>query len=163
SSFNHVSPEFFTVFDIPISEGRNFSPDEAASGAAVAIVSQTLARNLWPNQDAVGQSIRLIRDPRANRQAKLRFNTAEVIGVSRDILTGVTDSDSQRSCVYFPVTVNPSGIPALLVRVNGDLEAARQKLDADLNAADPGSVDYIHKMQEFVAGRNYPFQVAYWV
>ena len=55
--YNHVSPEFFSLLEIPILEGRNFTADEARSGAPVAIVSQLTARRLWPKGDAVGREI----------------------------------------------------------------------------------------------------------
>ena len=55
--YNHVSPEFFSLLDIPIIEGRNFTMDEAKSGAPVAIISQLTASRLWPKGDALGREI----------------------------------------------------------------------------------------------------------
>ena len=52
---------------------------------------------------------------------------------------------------------------ALVLRVKGDPEIARRKLDESLSAAYRGAFDEIHKMQEFAAGRTYPLQAAYWV
>ena len=49
------------------------------------------------------------------------------------------------------------------MRINGDAEIARQTIDKALAAATPGGVNSIHKMQMLVAGRLYPFRVAYWV
>src|SRR6202011_107445 len=59
ASYNRVSPEYFSVFEIPILRGRNFTLEEANAGAPVAIISQDAAQQLWPNRDAVGQSMRL--------------------------------------------------------------------------------------------------------
>ena len=162
SSYNHASPEFFTIFDIPILRGRNFTAEEAHGGAAVAIISNTLARRLWPAGDAVGKSVRFDSDPRSRRAGRLPFQSAQVVGVAGDIVTGLIDDDAQRSFLYFPTAPSASG-RALIVRVNGDAENARRKLDESLSAASPGAVEQIHKMQEFVAGRNYPFRVAYWI
>src|SRR5260221_4948354 len=50
-----------------------------------------------------------------------------------------------------------------MVRVHGDAETARRKLDADLSTIDPAAVQQIHKMQEFLAVGTYPFRVAHWV
>jgi hypothetical protein len=44
---NHVTPRFFTLLDIPILEGRNFTEEEAKAGAQVSIISKTEARSLW--------------------------------------------------------------------------------------------------------------------
>jgi predicted permease len=57
--YDHVSPEYFHLLEIPILWGRNFTADEARSRAEVAIVSEATARRLWPNRDAVGQEIRI--------------------------------------------------------------------------------------------------------
>ena len=46
--YNQVSPEFFSLLDIPIIEGRNFTMDEAKSGAPVVVISQLTASRLWP-------------------------------------------------------------------------------------------------------------------
>jgi predicted permease len=162
SSYDRVSPEFFPVFDIPIVRGRNFTAEEARSGAPVALVSKTVARRLWPEGEAVGQSVRLARDPETHRGEALIDRELRVIGVVGDIITGFTDDAIQRSCVYFPTTPDAHGA-MLILRVKGDVEAARRKLDASLTAADPGAIDYIHKMDQFKAGRVYPFRVAWWV
>src|SRR6266542_1528506 len=63
ATYRFASPEFFTVFDVPLRSGRFFTPAESVSGGAVAIVSQTAARRLWPNGDAIGESLRIAIDP----------------------------------------------------------------------------------------------------
>jgi len=84
--YNFVSPEFFPALEIPILRGRNFTRDEAAAGAPVAVVSLATARLFWPNRDAVGQSIRTVRDPQDHTQSRvLRHESVRVIGIARDI------------------------------------------------------------------------------
>ena len=56
-SYRFVSSEYFDVLDIPILRGRAFASSE--SGAAVAVVSETAARRLWPGGNAVGQQLQL--------------------------------------------------------------------------------------------------------
>lgn len=70
--------------------------------------------------------------------------------------------DNSRYGVYLPISVVNAG-PGLLTRVHGDPEAARVALNAALSAVDPRSVKQMNKMQEFAAGRVYPFEAAYWV
>ena len=53
--YNHVSPEYFPLLEIPRLQGRNFTAEEAKSRAPVALVSEATARRLWPNRDAVGE------------------------------------------------------------------------------------------------------------
>ena len=77
-SEDFVSPQYFDVFRIPLLSGRNFTPEEANTESSVVIVSLATARRLWPNQNAVGQSIRLIEDSTFKGRVPL-FHAAEVI------------------------------------------------------------------------------------
>jgi predicted permease len=53
----HVDPGYFAVAHIPILEGRSFEDRDDGEARPVAIVNQTLARQLWPNQTPVGRSV----------------------------------------------------------------------------------------------------------
>jgi hypothetical protein len=74
--YQFVSPEYFDVLDIRILHGRGFRQAEASGGAAVTIVSETIARQRWPNGNAVGQILHLdpgtsvIVDPPSGRSGK---------------------------------------------------------------------------------------------
>ena len=162
SSFNSASPEFFDVFEIAISRGRNFTSEEARFTAPVAIVSKTLARLLWADREVIGQSIHLIRDKNTHIAGQVPFEEMTVVGVANDIIAGMTDSDAQRSFVYFPASTADKGM-MLAIRVKGDTEVARRRIEDRLNTADPRAIHYIHKMDQFAAGRIYPFRVAWWI
>lgn len=159
--FDYVSPGFFTVFGIPILRGRNFTANEALEGAPVGIVTEAVAKRQFPGRDAVGQSIRLVKEQRG-RPGTLRYPEVRVIGVARDINHGLGDTESDRSFVFLPTTPAAAG-NVFVIRVKGDPEAARQKIDAALTAEVPGAVDEIHAMRMFVVALTYPFQAAYWV
>lgn len=65
-----VSPEFFTLYGIPIVRGRSF---DAADSWRAVIVSERWARVLWPDVDPIGRTFRFDKE---------QF---EVIGVAREI------------------------------------------------------------------------------
>ena len=67
-AYKFVSPETFSVLDIAVVRGRVFTPAERTSNLSVAVVSETTARDLWPNGDAVGQAIRL--DPEVTSEPR---------------------------------------------------------------------------------------------
>jgi predicted permease len=50
-----VSDGYFQALGIPVKSGRAFTESDRASSEPVAVVNETLARTLWPGQDAVGQ------------------------------------------------------------------------------------------------------------
>ena len=52
-----ISPGFFAALGVPILEGRDFNDLDTKSTEPVAIVSQTLAQRLFPDQDAVGRHV----------------------------------------------------------------------------------------------------------
>jgi predicted permease len=52
-----VSDGYFEVLGIPLKAGRDFTESDRASSEPVVIVNETLARTLWPGQDAVGQMV----------------------------------------------------------------------------------------------------------
>src|SRR5205823_7381585 len=56
--FEICSADFFKVFGIPIVEGRAFTDADRLGAPLVAIVSQSVARRLWPGESAIGKHIR---------------------------------------------------------------------------------------------------------
>ena len=54
---NIVSPGFFAMLGMPIVRGRAFTAAEARSEAAVLVISESTARQLWPGQDAIGKTL----------------------------------------------------------------------------------------------------------
>ena len=49
---NWISPDFFKTMGIPILHGRAFNPNEKDA----VIISESLARRRWPNEDPIGKS-----------------------------------------------------------------------------------------------------------
>jgi predicted permease len=164
TSYDYVSPEFFDVVQVPVRRGRNFTQEESLAGASVAIVSEALAQRVWPTADAVGQLLELLPDSRSHlsEATPLRSRQVRVIGVAGDVKTGFIDDQNSRMLVYFPCQPRTAGA-VLLLRVNGDPEAARLRIDQELSEAAPGAVDRIHRMESLAAGRSFPFRMAYWI
>jgi putative ABC transport system permease protein len=54
-----VSPNFFQTMNVVLRRGRHFSDEDAdTSPPNVAIINETVARQLWQNQDPIGRHIR---------------------------------------------------------------------------------------------------------
>lgn len=164
SSYDYVSPEFFATLGVEIRRGRNFTREETLGGSPVAIVSQMLAQRLWPGADGTGQTVEMITDSRSRlgEATPLRFREFRVIGVAADFATAFIDDAASRMLVYFPSTPQAAG-STLILRVNGDPEAVRQRIDRELSDSVPGAVDRIHRLQSLAVGRAFPFRMAYWV
>src|ERR1700733_4434370 len=50
-----VSDGYFEALGVPLKSGREFTESDRASSEPVVMVNETLARTLWPGQDAVGK------------------------------------------------------------------------------------------------------------
>lgn len=119
---------------IRLLSGRRFDSRDRAAGAATALVSQTLARTLWPHASATGRSIRLIRNGTAGERRT-------VVGVVADVRRGddlLTTDRSTYASVYVPLAQSIVPAARVLVRHRGDLGAARHALWTALAQVDPG-------------------------
>ncbi|HWB18401.1 MAG TPA: ABC transporter permease [Vicinamibacterales bacterium] len=56
-----VSGDYFRAMGIEVLRGRTFTRGDRENSPGVVIVSQSLARTLWPDEDAVGQRITMDR------------------------------------------------------------------------------------------------------
>ena len=166
-----VSPEYFDVLDIAVVRGRGFTPTERTADAGVAIVTDTVARRLWPTRDAVGQVVRLqaqkSESPAAPSlsSAEARSATAQraliVVGVVRDV-NGPLASDLFPSyAVYLPTDPESPGT-SLILRVRGDLEQTRQALIERLTRVDP-ELGQINSMRTMAGMQTYILRIAFWV
>lgn len=79
-----VEQGYFHTMGIPVLAGRPFSDKDGADSPPVAVINRTLARNVFPNGDAIGKRILLgLPGPGA------RWMT--IVGVIEDIRTGALD------------------------------------------------------------------------
>jgi putative ABC transport system permease protein len=53
-----VTPDYFATLGISLRSGRFFQPRDTENSQPVAIVNESLARRVWPGQQAVGRTIR---------------------------------------------------------------------------------------------------------
>jgi predicted permease len=95
-----VSPEFFTLYGIPIVRGRGFHPSD---NYATVIISERWARTLWPGVDPIGRTFRF---------EKEQF---QVIGIASEIHYPSIDSRRDGPEFYHPYTT-AVGTPMVSLR-----------------------------------------------
>jgi hypothetical protein len=74
-SWRYVTPEYFKVFGIPLVRGRAFQERDRDASDFTAILSQSLARRLFPNEDPIGR--RILKGPHGE--------WTTVVGVAADV------------------------------------------------------------------------------
>ena len=117
------SPEYFSTTGTRILGGRGFSDDDGANSMPVAVVTETMARVLWPGRDAIGQCFRI---------STPASPCVTVVGIAEDVHSRlITD---EREFMYFvPAAQYADGVPSeMFVRVRGDaadyVDAVRRQL-----------------------------------
>jgi len=58
SNMNWISPGYFSALGIPLISGREFTAADGATAPKVAVVSQSMAKRFFPNQDALGRTFK---------------------------------------------------------------------------------------------------------
>jgi predicted permease len=147
-TYKYASAGYFDVLGVPILQGRAFTTAENEAHP-VAIVSESVARMLWPNGGAVGSTFRIEPDLGAQERnafltinpeadagdAQLTARTVTVIGVSKDV-AGFRVTDVREAGVFLPTTVDAPKT-FLVARIQGDPDLARQTLLERLTRIDP--------------------------
>lgn len=174
-----ASPELFDVLGLNIVRGRAFEAGERSPNEAVAIVSETVARELWPGADPLGQVVRLEPDPTLLLQGDqaangataapqpsgdplLRPRTAVVVGVTRDVagfsIGGIRLGGAG---VYLPADAAMAAT-GLTLRVRGDAEVAQRNLAERFAELDPNMAQFA-ALRSFGLADTYILGTSFWL
>ena len=109
ANYSPITPGYFQTMGIQLLRGRNFTDQDAEKKAApVAIIDETMAKEFWPNEDALGHRFRFMID-----KAPI-----EVIGIARNSKAN-TLGEIPTPMVYWPLKqITDFGI-TLFVHTNG--------------------------------------------
>ncbi len=163
---NFISPEYLTVLHIPLAQGRLFDHTETMRGAPLALINQTMARQYWPNGNAIGQQVKIavLKDePPYSPAASGSDGWLQIVGVVSDVR-----DDGLRNPIkppiYVPYTIKMRMFTQILVRTRvpplsilHDIRARLVRLDReqqvmqvrDLEAWITGLQEY--SQQRFIA------------
>ena len=146
--YNAVAPDYFETVGIPIIRGRGFTDEERRAGAAVVVVSETTARNLWPNQDPLGKLLR----------TELNAAFAQVIGVARDA-QNVYPGEIDPLFLYLPFESRRDA-DYILVRTDRAPAEMEPLLRAKARTLDPNVLLYANDLDYVVARAQGPTRLA---
>jgi putative ABC transport system permease protein len=137
--------DYFKTFGVHIDRGRSFTDDDRATSELVAIVSESVARKLWPGQDPLGKRVRFPGYKASDFGGGDGWRT--VVGVAHDTHLRVLREASPM--VYVPsVQSYWQGYVALrstvpLGQLLPALRAASRDVDPDLGLNAPRTLDEI--------------------
>ena len=115
-SFGAVTSGFFEALGTPLQDGRSFTERDGAAEIAGAIMSESAARFLFPDENPVGRTA-----PFNMPRLAMTRDTA-FIGVVDDMKYHGLDAPRAGS-VYVPWQLRPMGLSHLVVRTSGDPRA----------------------------------------
>jgi len=146
-----VSPRYFETMGIRLVRGRVFTDQDRRGGQPVAIIDENLAREYWPNQDALGQRLRNGNNaPWKTIVGIVRpVRHSQVVGeeASREGVEG-----SGKGVYYFPLYQENSPATFLIARTSGDPAALAGAIRLAVHDVDPGQpVSDLKTMDERIA------------
>lgn len=147
ADYRRVNQHYFNAMRIPLLRGRNFTEQEVRESAKVVIISDLLARQVFPNEEPIGKRLIVVID-------KQPF---EIIGIGGDI------RDRALEINPFPAMYLPSyqnGGMNVVVRTQGDPASLTGAIRKEVHAIDPDQpIAAVRTMNEWmdrsVAGPRY--------
>ena len=172
-TYQFVSPEYFAVLDIDLVRGRGFTQSELSASASAAVVSESVARQLWPGIDAVGQALRIDPEtpalsgserptPREPDEPPLLSRSFIVVGVARDVPGfRIGGQRAAGAGIYVPISAEVART-SLTLRARGDSERARHTLVDRLAAIDPNMAE-VTTLRTIAAIGAYVLAIPFWL
>ena len=111
---------YLQTMGISVKQGRDLVASDGVDTQSVALINEALARRYWPNQDPVGQQIRLkFPDTRQPWDPEPREGWLNIVGIVSDVRDWEW-GEQKIGQIYLPYTQNASRIMHLVVRSEGD-------------------------------------------
>jgi len=145
-TYQTATPDYFKAMGTRILRGRPFDERDRAGTERVAVVSESMARVLWPGQDAIGQQMRVGLD-------SVNFTT--VVGIAEDAAQNNLSADDKRFRYYMPLDqFSPARGMYLLTRVRGNPTVTAESIRKAVQLVMPGQA-YVttRPMNELISGQ----------
>ncbi|HKP12931.1 MAG TPA: FtsX-like permease family protein, partial [Blastocatellia bacterium] len=121
------TPDYFKAMGITLRNGRGFTEQDAAASQPVAIVNETMARQYWPDGDAIGKRIR---QDGPIEQSPWRV----IVGVINDVKFEMNQPVTAE--YYFPMAQDPWSSMVLVAHTTGEPLAVAPAIRAEVEAVD---------------------------
>jgi putative ABC transport system permease protein len=131
ANYRPVSEGYFSTLEIPLLRGRLFDDHDSMDAPHVVVISQSLAREKWPHEDPLGQTIEF-----GNMDGDLRPLT--IVGVVGDVREDSLEKPPGPT-IYVNYRQRPEATYhfTVLVRMGGDPSAVIASARAIVREIDP--------------------------
>ena len=144
-----ATPSYFSTIGIPLKRGRVFTEDDRAGSKQVVLITESAARQYFPNEDPLGKTIKLGWGKRVKGQRL--FAGGEVVGIVGDVKEQALASEDEPQ-LYMPMRQWPVQSMAVVVRTATLPMALADAARNDVQSIDPAlPVSRIRPLDEIVA------------
>ncbi|HZR56091.1 MAG TPA: ABC transporter permease [Terriglobales bacterium] len=104
-----IEPEFIRTMRIPLLQGRAFNNADVVDRPGVILISQSMAKRIWPGENPIGKRLTLTFAPEKSR---------EVVGVVGDVKQDGLDVTEPIATLYVPIAQSPLSHMSLVMRTS---------------------------------------------
>jgi putative ABC transport system permease protein len=137
AGYRAVTAEYLPALGVPLRRGRMLSVWDREGSPHVVVINETMAREYFPDRDALGQRLQLGTEPDPN------FPTMEVVGIVGDMKQSF--ESGSKAEMFVPYAQYPDPIlagmylnTALVVRTASQPDGVVTSLRSTLREIDPG-------------------------
>ena len=139
TTVNNIIPGYFETLRIPVLRGRSFNDGDRKETTMVAVASEAMVKQYWPNEDGLGKRFHFFGDP----------TLREIVGVAANSVINEVGEEPQ-PIVFLPMAQDYVPAVTLQVRTTGNPEnvvatarAALQSLDPNLAVTNVFTIEQI--------------------
>jgi predicted permease len=125
------SPSFFETVGTRILRGRGITTEDRANAPLVMVVGESMAKLIWPNEDAIGKCVRVNSETAP---------CTTVVGIAEDVRRGSLSEPAPH--YYMPIDQFAASQGGLYVRTRGPASTQVESVRRSLQALMPG-VSYV--------------------
>jgi hypothetical protein len=143
--YDMVTPTYFDTLQVPLLQGRQFSNADSDKAPPVAIINQTMAKQFWPDEDALGQNF-------SSKGPNGPF--IQVVGIVQDGKYQNLTENSQ-PFYYLPLEQSYVSLRTLHVRASVPPETLAMQIEAIIHELAPDvPITQVKTMTEALQGAN---------
>jgi putative ABC transport system permease protein len=130
-----VTPGYLSAMEIPLRRGRAITDQDTTDSSLIALINQTMADQLWPNQDPIGR--------------RIKFPGSESRPQPWRTIAGVVSDVSQYSLdqkppmqIYLPHSQFPTSFNNIVVKTENDPNSVFAAVRREIQAVDKDQAVY---------------------
>lgn len=125
---NFIGADFFRTLGVPLLMGRDFTEQDRDGAPRVAIVNETLVKNLFPNENPIGRKLRVVR--------RGQPVSCEIVGVVKDSKY-LSLGENATPYIFLPYLQNPQPVMSVHVHTGGDPKELAATVRREVQVLDP--------------------------